>query len=100
MALIFIEKTGCGICGKPVCEGEDYVAFPAFLPITHRLWKYSDSAFHSSCFANDPLKEDVQNIYAEWRMIWESRPRHLKTDEERNAWGKSAFANFMKTHSE
>jgi len=37
MALLFIGKATGGVCGAPICEGEDYVGFPAFLgspPIT------------------------------------------------------------------
>jgi len=32
--------------------------------------------------------------------IWEKRPRNLKTAEERDAWGKSAFADFAKEPSD
>ncbi len=32
MALVFMGTTPCGICGAPLCEGEDYIGFPEFLP--------------------------------------------------------------------
>jgi hypothetical protein len=99
MALVFIGKTECGVCGAPICEGEDRVAFPAFLPKTHRLWKYSDGVFHSKCFADDPNSGEVQSLYQQFRSIWEKRPKDLKTNEEREAWGKSAFADFAKERS-
>ena len=95
MALLLNGMTVCGICGKPIHD-EDCVAFPAFLPEAHPLWKYSDGVFHAACFGEDPLRESVQKVYAEWRAIWDSRPRNLRTDEEREAWAKAAFANFSK----
>ena len=96
MAIVFIGTTPCGICGAPLCEGEDYIGFPAFLPKTHRLWKYSDGAFHSKCFADDPNSVEVQSLYQQFRSMWEKCPRELKTSEEREAWGKRAFADFAK----
>ena len=38
MALLFIGKTTCGVCGAPICEGEDYVGFPAFLGSPRITW--------------------------------------------------------------
>ncbi len=63
MALLFRGSTPCGVCGKPICENEDVVAYPAFLPKTHRLWKYSDGVFHSKYFAEDPNSREVQSLY-------------------------------------
>jgi hypothetical protein len=100
MALVFIGKSRCDVCGEPICKGEDYVGFPAFLPKKHRLWKYSDGVFHSKCFADDPNLSEVQSLYLQWRSIWEKRPRDLKTEEEREAWAKSAFAGLAKEPSE
>ena len=100
MALLFIGKTTCGVCGAAICEGEDYVGFPAFLPKTHPLWKYSDGVFHSKCFADDPNSGEVQSLYLQFRSIWEQRPKDLKTNEEREAWGKRAFADFGKEPSD
>jgi len=100
MALLFIGKSRCGVCGAPICEGEDYLGFPAFLHETHRLWKYSDGVFHSKCFADDPNSSEVQSLYLQYRSIWEKRPGDLKTKEEIEAWGKSAFAGFAKEPSE
>jgi hypothetical protein len=100
MALLFRGSTPCGVCGKPICENEDVVAYPAFLPQTHRLWKYSDGAFHSKCFADDPNSGEVQRLYLQFCSIWETRPRDLKTNEEREAWGKRAFADFAKEPSD
>ena len=100
MALLFRGSTPCGVCGQPICENEEVVAFPAFLPKTHRFWKYSDGVFHSKCFADDPNSGEVQSLHAQFRSIWEKRPKNLKTNEEREAWGKCAFANFAKESSD
>ena len=100
MALVFIGKTKCGVCRAPIREGEDCVAFPAFLPQTHRLWKYSDGVFHSKCFADDSNSGEIQSLYQQFCSIWEKRPRDRKTNEEREAWGKRAFANSAREPSE
>jgi|SRR5580658_1117664 hypothetical protein len=100
MALVFIGKTRFVLCDEPISEAEDYIAFPAFLPKTHWLWKYSDGVFHSKCFADDPNSRDVQSLFLQYRSIWEKRPRDLKTKEEIEAWGKSAFVGFAKEPSE
>jgi hypothetical protein len=88
MALVFMGKTPCGVCGAPIREGEDCVAFPAFLPRTHRLWKYSDGVFHSKCFANEPNSDEVQSLYLEFRSIWEKCPSRLR----KNSVGRLLFA--------
>jgi hypothetical protein len=36
----------------------------------------------------------------QFRSIWEQRPKDLKTNEEREAWGKRAFADFGKESSD
>lgn len=100
MALLFRGSTPCGVCGKPIYKDEEVVAYPAFLPKAHRLWKYSDGVFHSKCVSADPNLSEVESLYQQYRSIWETRPAHLTTDGERDAWGKSAFADFAKEPSD
>jgi hypothetical protein len=93
MAIVIQGKTTCAICGNVIEPSQDIVAFPAFLKRTHPLYRYSDSAMHSWCFDACPDKPELERIYSKYRAIWDSRPRDLKTVDEK-AWGKSAFADF------
>jgi len=96
MAIVLIGKTPCLLCGRLIEEGQATVMFPAFLKPIHRLHRYSDNVMHSWCFDTCPDKAEVERIYAKFQAIWDSRPRNLKTVEEMEAWGKSAFADFHK----
>ena len=94
MAVIILGKTLCSLCGKPILAGEDTVGFPAFLPPTHELASFSDGVFHETCFHSDPRAQRVVDIYARYRAIWDSRPKHLQSLAEIEAWGREAFKNF------
>ncbi len=94
MAIIIAGKTVCILCGKRIERGDDITSFPAFLPNTHELGRFSDAAFHRSCFEKSPERDAVMDLYERYRAIWDSRPRDLKTVEEMEAWGKEAFKGF------
>ena len=94
MALMFSGSSTCLMCKKVIERTEDAVAFPAFLKAGHRLHWYSDGLFHRECFAASPDKEEVEKLYARFRQIWDDRPRDLKTLEEIEKWGRSAFKEF------
>lgn len=94
MALIILGKTVCFLCGKPLMEGDDMVAFPAFLKNTHELGRFSDAALHRMCFERAPQRQAVEALFCRFEAIWESRPRELKTLEEIESWGREAFKNF------
>ena len=94
MALVLPGKTVCPLCGKVIEKGDEVTSFPAFLPSTHELSRFSDAAFHRDCFEKSPERSAVTALYERYRAIWESRPGHLKTLEEMEAWGKEAFKDF------
>ena len=94
MAITIIGKTVCILCGTRIERNDDIISFPAFLPNTHELRRFSDAAFHRNCFENAPERDRVIDLYARYRAIWDSRPRELKTVEEMEAWGKEAFKGF------
>ena len=94
MALIFPGETSCALCGGVIEAGTATVSFPAFLPATHELGKFSDAAFHLACFERSTERQAVQTLYDRWRAIWDSRPTHLRTLEEIEAWGRQAFERF------
>ncbi len=94
MALLFRGHTICPLCGKAILTDQAAVAFPAFLKKTHALGAYSDAAFHRQCFDKSPDRIAVTKLFDRSQEIWQSRSRGLKTQEEMDEWGKSAFAEF------
>lgn len=91
MSLFFPGSSRCGICGEVMASGDDVVAFPAFLPRRHPLWRFSDRAFHRSCFVGHADGGAVQRLYERFLAIMDSRPKGLKSLEEINDWGRDAF---------
>ncbi len=96
MALIILGKTECTLCGKPLLENDEVVGFPAFLPTQHQLSQFSDAAFHKACFDNAPEHQAVEDLYRQYRIIWDSRP-DLKDIQEIEAWGKEVFKEFLRS---
>jgi hypothetical protein len=95
MALIFRGMTECGICRGTIEQGDDVVAFSHFLEPEDPLVSYSDAAFHVACFAADPNKQELELAWAECLRINGSRPKDVKTDEERQTWAIAATASLL-----
>jgi hypothetical protein len=95
MALLIPGKTQCPLCGKVIEQGQATAGFPAFLGSSHPLSRYSDAVFHADCFVNCPDKAALDALFKRYRDIWDSRPRHLKSAAEIEAWGKEAFKDFV-----
>jgi hypothetical protein len=93
MALLLSGKSECQICGRVIGISDDAAMFPAFLPPSHSLHRYSDGVFHRNCFEASPDREEVERLFARFRYIWDHRPSNM-TMEEVEAWGRSAFAEF------
>lgn len=98
MALVIRGSTQCILCGRVINAEDQIVGFPAFLSPKDPLRRYSDAAFHDACFQADLNAVEVQRVYSQWRAIYESRPRNLATDQERNNWADTAFANFRREY--
>ena len=94
MSIVVSGKSLCVVCGRVLEEADKIASFPAFLPPTHRLARFSDAACHLECFNRAPESEAVARLFRLYRDIWESRPKNLKSLDEMNAWGKSAFKDF------
>ncbi len=94
VVLFFPGSSTCLLCGQTVESSKDAVMFPAFLGSSHPLHRYSDACLHGGCYAACSDREELEHLYHEFRRIWESRPRDLKSMEEIEAWGRSAFAHF------
>jgi len=91
MVMFFPGRTKCLICKNVIEKSDDAVGFPALLKAGHRLHSYSDSALHRECFAASPDKAEVERLYSRFRQIWDERPKGVKTLDEIEEWGKSAF---------
>lgn len=58
MALVFLGKTLCPICGIVLQKGEELVSFAPFVANRRDpLFRFSDAAFHRRCFEGEPLAE-------------------------------------------
>lgn len=61
MALIFLGKSKCSLCGMVLEEGQDITAFPAFVSNElDPLLLFNDAAFHRECFNNHPLAKEAE----------------------------------------
>ena len=78
MALIIRGKTRCPSCGSVLGHRHPIVSFPAFLPESHPLARFSDAAFHYHCFRADPDNEEVEALHDLYQAIWRERPAHLE----------------------
>ena len=57
MALIFLGKTPCALCGKVLETGEDLVSTSHFIgDQKDPLYRYSDAAMHRPCFLGWPQR--------------------------------------------
>lgn len=58
---IIVDGMKCPLCGKPLEEWQQIVAFSPFVNNERDpLWVFSDGAFHAQCFLNHPLAEKAQ----------------------------------------
>lgn len=93
LALVFLGRTICVICGKEIENDPDIFAFPAFLKAGHHLTMFSDAAVHSRCLATSVDGQEAVELYRRFREIWESRPKNV-TFEQSEVWGREAFREF------
>jgi hypothetical protein len=72
---IFIPGMKDRICGKPMHESDETIAFQPFVfNEDDPLYFFSDSVFHKDCFEKHPLRAKVMKRYKEY-ISWISRPR-------------------------
>lgn len=69
MAVIVRGTTQCRLCRQVIAEGDDVMAFSAFVPNTKDpLWRFSDAAMHRRCFEADP---DARRASTRWEQTLE-----------------------------
>jgi hypothetical protein len=83
---LFMTGLPCQICGKPIQGVDEATIFPAFLPGTHPLWRYSDSVFHAACFQSDPHRRDVERLLQKRQDHWARRPPSYNDKEAVEKW--------------
>lgn len=81
----------CPLCNNVLEEDRHITALPAFLPCDHKFGKFSDSAFHTTCFESHPDYYDVRDIYYVYKKIMESKPANLTCPDKVAAWEKDVF---------
>ncbi len=63
MALLFLGKTQCPLCGEIIYSENDVYMFSHFISQNNRLWKYSDSSIHKNCFDKWKDKNEFLELY-------------------------------------
>ncbi len=94
MALVLRGETPCVVCGRPLLVDDDIDGFPAFLKATHPLARFSDAAFHKTCFAKAPERAAVMEVYGRYLAIWGTRPNELTSLDQIDVWAREAFKDF------
>jgi len=94
MALVLRGETPCVVCGRALLVDDEIDGFPEFLKPSHPLARFSDAAFHTTCFAGAPERAAVMEVYGRYLAIWAKRPDDLTTAEETAAWAREALKDF------
>jgi len=63
MAIIIIGSSKCSLCGEVLNENDEIILWKAFLDKNHKLWQYSDSGMHSTCFNKWASKSEFEFLY-------------------------------------
>lgn len=85
MALIFLGKSPCPLCGRLLLEGEPLTALPAITDTTHPLYDYFDAGLHQTCFDQWDSREAAREAVRLNRQRWEASPEYAQQVAE---WGK------------
>jgi hypothetical protein len=86
MALLIRGKSICPLCGAVIGISDEVSALPAFLPLGHRLARFSDAAFHRHCFEASADRVEVEQLLARIKDEMAAGP---KTLDEYEAWVKN-----------
>lgn len=90
MALIFLGSTPCAVCGQTLLEGDDIRGLPAFAPVGHPLYLYSDAGFHAACFEAWPEREEAL------RLIEADKREFIKSDYFKEMVAKYGWPEWLK----
>jgi hypothetical protein len=62
MALIFLGKTQCSVCGTTFIDGDEIIGIPPISDIAHPLYEYFDTGVHKSCYDKWDKKDEIQAV--------------------------------------
>ena len=63
MAIVILGSSKCAICKRILNEADVIRSFPHFMPnLNDELSFISDTAVHTSCFVNHPLKDKIESL--------------------------------------
>lgn len=88
-------STKCALCAKVCMKLEDTLCMPAFLPSSHHLHSYSDSAFHSDCLAKWEKRSEFLALLDDWQVLQASASKPLQTAAEIEEWQGKINAKFV-----
>jgi len=81
MTQLTIGVTQCSLCGKVIEDGDEFTTSPAFLPESHRLYKYADTSMHLECFDNWADRDEFAEAFGRWNRINNPNPVGIVIDE-------------------
>lgn len=77
---LYTNKTKCTLCGRALGD-EEVEAFGPFLTPEHRLWPFSDSAMHRTCYGAWPERALFDTLCTNTKVIQETRRSVARTPE-------------------
>ena len=78
MALIFLGKSRCPLCGRLLLEGEPLTALSAIADTAHPLYNYFDAGLHQMCFDQWDSREAACEAVRLNRQRWEASPEYAQ----------------------
>jgi hypothetical protein len=69
MALVFLGKSECPICGKVLQPGDQIVALSPLPDNKHPFWKYFDAGMHKSCYDNWDNKDEANKLLDSFKTV-------------------------------
>jgi hypothetical protein len=92
MAHLIEGVTKCAICDR-IIERDAFLS-PPFLPKEHRLWRYSDAAFHRQCVLDWAEHDLFEGLLDRYLSIRKQMPKNLTQYDEVDDYLTKAQADF------
>ncbi|REJ75390.1 MAG: hypothetical protein DWQ47_07880 [Acidobacteria bacterium] len=94
MAIVIEGRTKCPLCSRTVSDRDEIRAFTAFLPKQHKLWRYSDAAFHEDCFSSWEHRRFFEEVWDARNDLWSERPDVPHDSSEARDWYSEFTSSF------
>jgi hypothetical protein len=89
MALIFIGKTKCALCGKVFTDSDNTTGLPPSSNKEHPLYKYFDAGFHTDCFENWDMKNEILDMIDREKREFEQSDYYKEMTKKHGAHGQT-----------